>query len=134
MAPRTLMPTTLAMAIAAAIVWNPAQVAAHHAFSAIYLVGRHVTIEGTIVEMVYRKPHSYVHLLVVDSHHQAHRWAMEWRARDDGRGQGGPMQTLMVGDHVIATGSPGRDPGVFRILVETIVRTEDGWQWRGVAN
>jgi hypothetical protein len=40
--------------------------------------------------------------------------------------------SLKPGDHVILTGSPGRDPPEHRIRLHKIVRPSDGWRWEGV--
>lgn len=121
--------TLLALSLAAFVAWPQAEVSAHHPFSAVYAMEDAITVEGEVVGLVLRKPHSYLHLSVRDDTDQTHHWAVEWESRDDGRGPGGPMAVLKVGDRVVATGHPGRDAGAFRILVSAIVRPADGWRW-----
>ncbi len=105
---------------------------AHHAVAATYRVDERITIEGEVVELGYRNPHSYLHINVIDGRQRVRRWAVIWGSRDSTRGAGVPT-VLRVGDRVVVTGSPGRDPGTFQILMTAIVRSSDGWQWGGTA-
>ena len=50
------------LAAGAAVFARPAL--AHHSFSATYLETQSVTIEGEIVQFVFRNPHSFVHVNV----------------------------------------------------------------------
>jgi hypothetical protein len=121
-----------ALALALALVCaGAAAVSAHHPFSSVYAMDRPRTIEGDVVTMVVRLPHSYIYLDVADARGAVHRWALEWESHDDGRGPGGPMETLHVGDRVSATGYPGRDPAAFRLLARIVTRGSDGWRWIG---
>lgn len=120
------------LALAAACSCMGADVSAHHPFSEVYALEQGLTIEGDIAALVVRLPHSYLHVLVSDGRQETHQWAVEWATRDDGRGQDGPMRVLNVGDHIVATGYPGRDPSAHRILVRVIKRPADGWQWMGL--
>ena len=37
---------------------------AHHSFAATYLEDQSVTIEGELVQFLFRNPHSFVHVMV----------------------------------------------------------------------
>jgi hypothetical protein len=39
---------------------------------------------------------------------------------------------LRIGDHVIVTGNPARDPSEHRMRIKSITRPSDGWKWQGV--
>jgi hypothetical protein len=101
---------------------------AHHPFSATYLFDEEVTIEGDVVALIRRNPHSFLHVQARDKGNSVRQWAVEWAGsqRDPGSDV---IEVVMVGDHVVVTGSPGRDPGAFRILLREIVRPKDGWRW-----
>src|ERR1044071_9062595 len=54
--------------------------AAHHSFAATYFEDKTQTIEGTIVQFMFRNPHSFVHVEAPDDNGQMRRWAVEWAA------------------------------------------------------
>src|SRR4051812_44502534 len=83
---------------------------AHHSFAATYLEDQEISIEGALVQFLYRNPHSFVHVLAPDpSTGETVRWAIEWGAGGQLGLQGVTRQTLKPGDHVIVTGSPARN-------------------------
>lgn len=115
------------MILAAGLGWG-ASLAAHHSLAEKYRVGERVTIEGELVTLVFRNPHSYLHVRALDRAAHSRVWAVE-----SGRG----MQlrhaladaTLKPGDRVVVTGDPGRDEGESRLRLRTLVRPRDGWRW-----
>ena len=107
---------------------------AHHSFAATYLEDQEVTIEGDLVQFLYRNPHSFVHVMAPDpkeKNGEMYRWAVEWGGGGQLGQQGVTRETLKPGDHVIITGSPGRNPADHRLRMRTIVRPKDGWRWGG---
>ena len=102
---------------------------AHHSFAATYLVDKEITIEGELVQFMFRNPHSLVHVQAPDDQGQMHRWAIEWAAA--GQLTGISRDTLKPGDHVIVTGSLGRTVEDHRIRMRSIVRPKDGFKWNG---
>ena len=103
---------------------------AHHAFAATYLENQEMTIEGDLVQFIYRSPHSFVHIRAVEpGTKNVVRWAIEWGSGGQLGQQGVTRQTLKAGDHLVITGSPGRNPGDHRLRLRTIVRPKDGWRW-----
>lgn len=105
--------------------------AAHHSFSATYDAGRETRIEGEVAQFLFRNPHSMVHILAPDENGDMHRWAIEWAGVNALTGQGITRETLRIGDEVIVTGNPGRNPADHRMRMLTIERPVDGWQWKG---
>ena len=103
---------------------------AHHSFAATYLEDKTQRIEGTLVQFLYRNPHSFVHVEVKDEKGQKHVWAIEWGAAGQLNLTGG-REALKPGDPVIVIGNPGRNPGAHRLRMVNIRRTSDGWVWRG---
>ncbi len=116
------------LALAAALA-GAASLLAHHPVSATYATDRQITIDGVIVELAYRNPHSFIHVSAPDHDGQARRWAVEWGRPGAERRLGVPTDVLRVGDRLVVTGLPARDPGAFRLLGRSIVRSSDGWRW-----
>ena len=102
---------------------------AHHSFGASYFEDREQTIEGEIVEFMYRNPHSFVHIEAADEKGMIQRWAVEWGGAAALGGQGVQRNTLKVGDEVIITGNPSRTPGDHRVKMNTFKRLSDGLTW-----
>lgn len=110
---------------------------AHHSFAATYLEDQEVTIEGDLVQFLYRNPHSFVHVMAPDSKEkngEMYRWAVEWGGGGQLGQQGVTRETLKPGDHVIITGSPGRNTEDHRVRLLTFRRPKDAshpqeWSW-----
>jgi len=107
---------------------------AHHSFAATYLEDKTVKIEGTIVQFLYRNPHSFVHVEAPDEKGEMQKWAIEWAAAGQLGIAGVDREALKPGDHVIITGNPGRNPEDHRLRMVNITRTSDGWRWGGNFN
>jgi hypothetical protein len=104
---------------------------AHHSFSATYFEDKVETVEGDLVQFLFRNPHSFVHVMGPDQSGEMQRWAVEWGAGLQLSGQGVTRETLKPGDHVVITGNPGRNPADHRLRMRSIVRPKDGWKWSG---
>ena len=104
---------------------------AHHSFPATYLVDEHVSIEGNLVAFLYRNPHAFVHVNVMDENGEMTRWAVEWGGATALAGQNVTRETLKPGDRVVIVGNPGRNPEDHRLRLQSIERPTDGWAWRG---
>ncbi len=104
---------------------------AHHSFAATYFTDKTVSIEGKLVALSFRNPHSFVHVEAPDASGVMRRWGVEWGAINSLQGQGVNRGTFKVGDHVIITGNPGRDASDFRVRMITITRPSDGLSWGG---
>src|SRR3990172_10152368 len=77
----------------------------HHSFAATYLEDKTITIEGKLVQFMFRNPHSFVHILDA----KGVRWGVEWGGAGQLGGQGVTRETLKAGDFVIVSGNPGRN-------------------------
>jgi hypothetical protein len=106
-------------------------VSGHHSFAAHYFEEQSVTIEGKLVEFEYRAPHAWVHLSVADARAGEQRYSAEWANPNRLSRDGITKDTLKAGDHLVVTGSPGRNAGENRIHLKQIERPADGWNWRG---
>ncbi len=104
---------------------------AHHSFAATYLEDQSVTIEGELVQFLFRNPHSFVHVMVKDKDGQLVRYAVEWGGAGQLGGQGVTRETLKPGDVVVISGSPGRNPADHRVRMVSLRRPKDGFGWGG---
>ncbi|HTT06470.1 MAG TPA: DUF6152 family protein [Steroidobacteraceae bacterium] len=104
---------------------------AHHSFPATYEVDKMVTIQGTVVEFLFRNPHSFVHVMAPDSNGKMVTWAVEWGAGSTLESASITHDTLKPGDKVVVTGNPSRDASSHRLRMRAIVRPADGWTWNG---
>lgn len=102
---------------------------AHHSFAATYVTDKTVRIEGTVIQFVYRNPHSFIQLLSSDKNRKETRWTIEWAATLDLRKTGVSGTSLKPGDHVTAVGYPARNPDDHRLRLKSIQRPSDGWNW-----
>ena len=106
-----------------------AQAYAHHSFAATYLEDQSVTIEGELVQFLFRNPHSFVHVMVKEKDGSQVRYAVEWGGAGQLGGQGVTRETLKPGDVVIISGSPGRNPADHRVRMVSLRRPKDGFGW-----
>jgi len=113
-----------ALAVALPLLAAPA-VRAHHSYGATYDLAKQVTVEGKLVQFVYRNPHSFVTIQAADEK----RWAVEWSGTGQLGGQGITRETLRAGDQIVIVGRPSRVPGEFRLLMVSLKRPLDGFSW-----
>lgn len=114
--------------VAGALACGAASTAAHHSFASTYREDMVIAIEGDLVDVVYRNPHSFIHVMAPDGAKRMRVWAVEASNRGQLELQG-VGETLKPGDHLVITGSPGRDAGTWRLRLRSIVRPKDGWRW-----
>ena len=107
---------------------------AHHSFAATYFEDKSLTIEGELVQFLYRNPHSFVHVMAPDDKGEMQRWSIEWGGGGQLARQGVGRETLKVGDKVVVVGDLGRNPADHRLRMRSIVRPSDGWKWGGEFN
>ncbi len=101
---------------------------AHHSISGQYNPGNPVTIEGTIVEVLMRNPHSQIRLDVADDAGNVQTWALEMDDVEDMAEQGITSETLLAGDRIIVFGFPARD-GSRQMHIERLRRPSDGLEY-----
>ena len=104
---------------------------AHHSFAATYFEDKTITVEGKLVQFMFRNPHSFVHVEVADPSGEKVRYAVEWASGSSLSGQGVTRETLKFGDHVIVVGMPGRNEEDHRLRMKSMTRPSDGWKWSG---
>ena len=116
------------MLIALACLAVGARAHAHHSFASTYVEDQVVTIEGELVQFRFRNPHSFVHLQVKERGVLV-RYAVEWGGAGQLGEQGVTRETLKPGDHVVITGSPGRNASDHRVRMLSLRRPKDGFGW-----
>jgi Family of unknown function (DUF6152) len=119
----------LLVVVAGLVVVVSGRAFAHHSFAATYLEDQTVSIEGELVQFLFRNPHSFVHVMVKEKDGTLVRYAVEWGGAGQLGGQGVTRETLKAGDHVIISGSPGRNPKDHRVRMVTLHRPKDGFGW-----
>ena len=123
------MKARLIVSVAAVMLVSVAAAYAHHSFAATYFEDKTAKIEGKIVQFLFRNPHSFLHVEAPDENGEMQQWVIEWGGAGALQGQGVTRDTLKVGDTVVVTGNPGRDPADHRIRMSTLKRTADGFTW-----
>ena len=71
------MKCKLCLLLLAGAVVSAVPLLAHHSFAATYFDDKTETIEGNLVQFVFRNPHSFVHMEAPDGKKQPVQWAME---------------------------------------------------------
>src|SRR5579871_60694 len=102
---------------------------AHHSLAATYYPDKELTLDGKIVELLLRNPHSFLQVEAPDESGVMQRWSLEWRSSGQLGTQGIKRDTLKVGDPVVVTANPSRTPGDHRGALKTLHRKTDGFGW-----
>jgi hypothetical protein len=113
----------------AAVFMGSVTLYAHHSFASTYDENKKVTVEGKLVQFLWRNPHSFVQVMAPDEKGEMQRWAIEWGGAGQLGEQGVTRETLKPGDTVRITGNPGRNPDDHRLRMITLVRPSDGFGW-----
>jgi hypothetical protein len=106
-----------------------ASVRGHHSFAAYYLEDETMEIEGDIVEVQFRAPHTWVQVVANDTFGRPHTYAAEWANPSRLEREGISKDTLKAYDSVRVWGAPSRNPSDYKMHLKRIVRPRDGWQW-----
>src|SRR4026209_1074295 len=102
---------------------------AHHSFAATYIEDQMVTVEGDIIQFLYRNPHSFVHLSVKEKDGSSSRYTIEWGGTGTLGAQGVGKDPLKVGAHVVISGNPGPHQEDKRVPVLSPPRPRGGYGW-----
>jgi len=114
-----------------ALLGGSKQVLAHHSFSAEYDSTQKIEITGVVTEFVWRNPHSFMKVDVTDKDGATKTWTLEWGSISQ-LGQYSITRTsIKPGDKIVITGQAARDQAAPRMLIETVKRPADGWEWKG---
>ena len=124
------MKRRMAALVAACACLLGARAYAHHAFPSTYLEGRTITIQGELVQILFRNPHSFVQVMVQEQDGSLVRYAVEWVGASELGRQGVTATTLKGGDFVVISGAPGRNPTDHRVRMTSLRRPKDGFGWK----
>jgi hypothetical protein len=102
---------------------------AHHSLGATYEGDKELKLEGKIVQLLLRNPHSFLQIDVPDKDGTMQRWSLEWRSSGQLGQAGIKRDTLKAGDEVVVTVNPSRTKGDNRGALKTLHRTADGFGW-----
>jgi hypothetical protein len=100
---------------------------AHHSHTD-FLLDQTVTVEGELEELRYANPHVLLKIqtsegVVYLAEWQAASW-LQYHAHV-------MLTTLRVGDHLIVSGAPSRDPASHELVrLKQVRRPRDGWTYR----
>jgi len=106
-----------------------AQAWAHHSFAAVYLEDEEITIEGRLVQFLWRNPHTLVQVMVEQPDGTMVRYVVEWGSLTQLGAAGVNRDTLKPGDFIIVNGNPGRNPADNRLRMLNFLRPSDGLTW-----
>jgi hypothetical protein len=121
----------LGLAVVAAATVSTGRLWAHHSFAATYFEDKTQKVEGSLIQLQYRNPHSFLQVEAPDEKGVVQRWLVEWGAGGQLVRQGITRDTLKPGDRLVIVGNPGRYPDDHRLRVVSITRPSDGWKWHG---
>lgn len=122
------MKAKTSLLILAGIVFLGMTVFAHHSIIGTYDFKKEVKLDGKLVQVQLRNPHSFVHVEAPDEKGVMQRWALEWGGAGQLVNQGVDRNSLKVGDKVEVTGNPARN-GDTRMRLTSIRRPSDGFGW-----
>ena len=98
---------------------------AHHSYTNFY--DHHQSMVGTIQTMAFANPHTVLTIKAENGDvYTAH-----WRAALQLQRMGVKPTELKVGDRVLVSGTPSRDPASHELArLNEVRRLADGWTWR----
>ena len=117
------------LSLATVLLLSGAAAYGHHSLGATYQASAQIKLEGTLVQFVFRNPHSFVHIEARKENGEVERWAVEWTGAAALSRQGVEGNTLRPGDHVILSVRPSRSPGETRALMLSLKRPSDNFTW-----
>ncbi len=104
---------------------------AHHSFGATYNVDKRITLEGKVIQISYRSPHSFFFVEAPDEKGEMQKWSIEGAAAGQLAQAGVQRDTFRVGDHVVVVANPARSPDSYRGRMIKITCPSDGKTWGG---
>ena len=119
------MRRTAVAVVGALILAGGSAVYAHHGYANFYL-DQNRSIEGELESVRFVNPHVVLTIRAADST----MYTATWNAAAQVERDGITRTTLKIGDHLIVTGAPPRDPTSRELMpVWEIRRPRDGWRW-----
>ena len=113
----------------AGIGFSACTASAHHSLDRTYDMKKEVRLEGKILQLLLRNPHSFLQLEAPDETGTMQRWALEWPGAGSLAKAGINRDTLKNGDALVVTLHPGFKPADHRGVLSTLRRESDGLAW-----
>jgi len=101
---------------------------AHHSVAGQYDPSAPVTVEGVVIEVLMRNPHSQIRMEIANASGRTELWTLEMDDIADMAEQGISSDTLRAGDVLIIFGFPARD-GSRLLHIERLQRPSDGLEY-----
>lgn len=95
--------------LTAALLGLGAQALAHHSFYAEFDSNKQVVLEGTVVEMEWKNPHSWLVVSVINDKGEAEEWRVEGGSPNVLMRLGWTRDSLPTGTRVKVTGFQAKD-------------------------
>jgi len=105
------------------------RLSAHHDPRPAYNERESRTIDGSVVSVTLRNPHSFMQVAVKAPRRGETHYRIEWSGIDDLRRAGISADTFRSGDRVVITGQPGLGTSDRRLRVTRLTRPKDGLVW-----
>src|SRR3982751_5795849 len=102
---------------------------AHHSLGATYDGEKEIKLEGKILQLLLRNPHSFLQVEAPDDKGVMQRWSLEWRSAGSLGQQNIKRDSLKAGEEVVITMNPSRTPADHRGALVTLHRKSDGFGW-----
>lgn len=117
----------LTLVAGAALLWVPAY--AHHSWGSEYVEHEMVSIEGQLLEVQLKNPHSMMTIVAKDDRGRVLTYTAEWAGTNRLERDGITRDKFKAGDYLILSGSPGRRAEDRKLHLRGIHRPADGWRW-----
>ncbi len=99
---------------------------AHHSWPAVFQADKEIIIEGTVKEFLFRNPHSWLFVEVIDDKGNTEQWDVEMGPAMGYAKIGITKETFRPGDQVMILGNPGRQNPRWMHFIG-LYRSDDGW-------
>jgi hypothetical protein len=115
----------LAAVLALGCTLGVARIGAHHSLAAEFDVSRTVTVTGTITQMRWTNPHSWLHVDVKNARGQMEKWEIEFASPNSLYRRGWRRTDLPPKSTVTVVGYPSLDKSA-KVMTATDVKLADG--------
>ena len=123
------MTRKILLTLTAALLLSCIAAYAHHSLGATYDGNKTVTVDGKILQLLLRNPHSFLQVEGPDDKGVMQRWSLEWRSAGSLGQQNIKRDSLKAGEEVVITMNPSRTPADHRGALVTLHRKSDGFGW-----
>ncbi len=123
------MTRKILLCLTAALLLSGIAAYAHHSLGATYDGNKVIQVDGKILQLLLRNPHSFLQVEGPDDKGVMQRWSLEWRSAGSLGQQNIKRDSLKAGEEVVITMNPSRTPADHRGALVTLHRKSDGFGW-----